>query len=424
MSNLIKAAEELEYVPKEDLIRMAESGDSRFPPYLVLSEIQRRTQNEKAYNAMQPPPTTTVAEEKVAEFAQSGLGGMASPLFSPPPEDLPMSPPMQMAASGGLTGYANRGRTTYQGTFSKINDEAFSNIFAPATGLAGQRTRDIMSSLQANPSYANVSNILFTTPLAGFGRREGFDENELRKDLTMSLLEGEEAFKTKLSEVKGEGRISNIQEKEILDAYTAPPIIASKEIKGDQNNDNSFLIQEGDGTPPPNVTTTPTTDVFGTLDELRKRMKDVEYKSPTADDLRDDRISSTLMYLGSLIAGSTDRKEFGKGLADLTSKVVADKRADDRFLNEARLKERGLLSADLQLATALETLKVRAVQANNTAAKNKIDEALGMIQAANLADQDTRKRLLEKATQIFLGLSGESTASQADVDAIVGGAKS
>ena len=39
MSNLIKAAEELEYVPKEDLIRMAESGDSRFPPYLVLSEI-------------------------------------------------------------------------------------------------------------------------------------------------------------------------------------------------------------------------------------------------------------------------------------------------------------------------------------------------------------------------------------------------
>ena len=104
MSNLIKAAEELEYVPKEDLIRMAESGDSRFPPYLVLSEIQRRTQNEKAYNAMQPPPTTTVAEEKVAEFAQSGLGGMASPLFSPPPEDLPMSPPMQMAAGGYLGG--------------------------------------------------------------------------------------------------------------------------------------------------------------------------------------------------------------------------------------------------------------------------------------------------------------------------------
>ena len=62
MSNLIKAAEELEYVPKEDLIRMAESGDSRFPPYLVLSEIQRRTQNEKAvsYTHLTLPTKVTV----------------------------------------------------------------------------------------------------------------------------------------------------------------------------------------------------------------------------------------------------------------------------------------------------------------------------------------------------------------------------
>ena len=596
MSNLIKAAEELEYVPKEDLIRMAESGDSRFPPYLVLSEIQRRTQNEKAYSAMQPPPTTTVAEEKVAEFAQSGLGGMASPPFSPPLKDMSMSPPMQMAANGGLTGYsnkgktettgskikefltaplrgieelgrlryqagknmsnqvrenasykadmrtdfvtrslpvlkgektleefknemrelynndfikddkgyrnsiknyyykfekeflprfqkeiaetgqmpkdvikyyddyenfrnnkqyldrfyipyerpdlslpkkmqekqeggltgyANRGRTTYQGTFSKIDDEAFSNIFAPATGLAGQRTRDIMSSLQANPSYANVSNILFTTPLAGFGRREGFDENELRKDLTMSLLDGEEAFKTRLSEVKGEGRISNIQEKEILDAYTAPLIVASNEINGDQNgdNDNAFKFQDGSKKEPP--TTTPTTDVFGTLDELRKRMKDVEYKSPTADDLKSDRTAETLMYLGSLIAGATDRKQFGQGLADLTSKVVASKRADDRFLNEAKLKERGLLSSDIQLATALETLKAKAVQAKNTQMKNDIDlaQVLTMrLQTANSSERTLIENQINSLISPYIS-GGIDPTSQVDVDAIVEGTK-
>lgn len=145
MSNLIKAAEELEYVPKEDLIRMAESGDSRFPPYLVLSEIQRRTQNEKAYSAMQPPPTTTVAEEKVAEFAQSGLGGMASPLFSPPPEDLPMSPPMQMAASGGLTGYANKGRTTYQSTFGT---NAFPEFLESMKEMYGPNLANSISAYQ------------------------------------------------------------------------------------------------------------------------------------------------------------------------------------------------------------------------------------------------------------------------------------
>lgn len=425
MSNLIKAAEELEYVPKEDLIRMAESGDSRFPPYLVLSEIQRRTQNEKAYSAMQPPPTTTVAEEKVAEFAQSGLGGMASPLFSPPPEDLSMSPPMQMAASGGLTGYANKGRTTYQGTFSKVDDPLFANVFAPVTGLVGQKERNILSQLQENPSYASVSNMLFSTPLAGFGRREGFQENELRKDLTMSLLDGEEAFKTRLSEVKGEGRISNIQEKEILDAYTAPPTLTSLKDADDKEDNELLKIQDGDAKFPPKETTIPTTDVFGTLDELRKRMKDVEYKSPTADDLKSDRTAETLMYLGSLIAGSTDRKEFGQGLADLTSKVVASKRADDRFLNEAKLKERGLLSSDIQLATALETLKAKAVQAKNTQMKNDIDlaQVLTMrLQTANSSERTLIENQINSLISPYIS-GGINATSQADVDKVVEGAK-
>ena len=43
MSNLVQAAEELEYVPKEELVRMMQEGDMKYPPYLVLSEIQRRT---------------------------------------------------------------------------------------------------------------------------------------------------------------------------------------------------------------------------------------------------------------------------------------------------------------------------------------------------------------------------------------------
>ena len=165
MSNLIKAAEELEYVPKETLIQMAQSGDSRFPPYLVLSEIQRRTQNEKAYNAMQPQPTTTVAEEKVAEFAQSGLGGMVSPPFSPP-EDLPMSPPMQMAASGGLTGYANKGKTETTG--SKIKEF----LTAPLRGieelgrLRYEAGRNMSNQLRENASMrADIRNDLITKSL-------------------------------------------------------------------------------------------------------------------------------------------------------------------------------------------------------------------------------------------------------------------
>ena len=174
------------------------------------------------------------------------------------------------------------------------------------------------------------------------------------------------------------------------------------------------------------LTSTPTTDVFGTLDELRKRMKDVEYKSPTADDLRSDRTAETLMYLGSLIAGSTDRKEFGKGLAELTNRVVASKKADDRFLNEAKLKERGLLSSDIQLATALENLKAKAVQAKNTQMKNDIDLAQVLTVRLQTAIGD-EKTLIENQINSLISpyiSGGINVASQVDVDNIVSGTKS
>ena len=91
MPNLVQLSNELEYVPKEQLAQMSQDPSSRFPQYLVLSEIQRRTANEKAYAAAKPQPTTTVAEEVVGEFMQpKGLqAGMPSCLLytSPSPRD-------------------------------------------------------------------------------------------------------------------------------------------------------------------------------------------------------------------------------------------------------------------------------------------------------------------------------------------------
>lgn len=119
MANLVQVAEELEYVPKDQLIQMSQNPESRYPQYLVLSEIQRRTQMEKMYNAQEASmnqPQTTVAEEVVADFAQpQGLAGMNAEgpanagAFSP--EAMPATP-MQMAAGGGRVGYQNTGTTS------------------------------------------------------------------------------------------------------------------------------------------------------------------------------------------------------------------------------------------------------------------------------------------------------------------------
>ena len=136
MANLIQLSDDLEFVNKNELIQMSQDPNSRYPSYLVLAEIKRRTMNEKAYAAQQPRPETTVSEEVIQEFAgPQGLGAMAqssgSNAFPPsdmgnmaPPSGLGGMPmpemsmpemPMQMAAGGGLTGYAEGGRTGYVG---------------------------------------------------------------------------------------------------------------------------------------------------------------------------------------------------------------------------------------------------------------------------------------------------------------------
>ena len=113
MANLVQLANDLEFVSKEQLIQMSQDPNSEYPSFLVLSEIQRRTQLDKAYEAQKPKPQTSVAEELVAEFSNSpsGLGAMAqSPDLQQafPSGDMGnMAPPspMQMMAAGGRTGY-------------------------------------------------------------------------------------------------------------------------------------------------------------------------------------------------------------------------------------------------------------------------------------------------------------------------------
>ena len=120
--NLIEAANELEYVPTDQLTQMISDPNSRHPSFLVLSEVQRRNQMQRSYDAelaAQNKPNTTVSEEAIAEL--NGLAGMSSnqPLSSPSMgespvgDDVPASglSGMQMMKEGGRTGYANRGRT-------------------------------------------------------------------------------------------------------------------------------------------------------------------------------------------------------------------------------------------------------------------------------------------------------------------------
>jgi len=120
MANLVELSKMAEDMPDEQLIQ-ATQGQGNFPPFVAITEIKRRTDLRKAYEAQQPKPQASVAEEVVAEFANSpsGLGAMAqsSDLQQAfPSGDMSnMAPPspMQMMASGGRTGYKVGSDTKY-----------------------------------------------------------------------------------------------------------------------------------------------------------------------------------------------------------------------------------------------------------------------------------------------------------------------
>ena len=157
MANLVELSNQLEYVPQEQLVQMSQDPNSMFPSFLVLSEIQRRNQMKKMYEAQQPKPQTTVAEEVVQEFAgQQGLqGAMAQ---SPGPQNAfqpgdmgNMAPPspMQAMASGGRTGYQTGG-------ILGIGGDSLSQTFTNPTPSGSELVSDTFTSTAENePGFFN-----------------------------------------------------------------------------------------------------------------------------------------------------------------------------------------------------------------------------------------------------------------------------
>lgn len=122
MSNLVEIAKDLEYVPDEQLIQLANGSDPRFPPFVVISEIKRRT--DMRNRASEPMPKTTVAQEMVQEFAmpsRQGLEGMSQDATGIlPPTVYNRDMPSSMMADGGLVGYATGDETKYRENINRL----------------------------------------------------------------------------------------------------------------------------------------------------------------------------------------------------------------------------------------------------------------------------------------------------------------
>ena len=189
--SLIDMANDLEYLSKDELISQANNPDGRYPVYLVLSEIKRRTDAEQAYMASMPAAQTTVAEERVKEF--SGAAS-ESPMFTQtmpqgmdfsPNAAPPMTPPMQTMAAGGQV----KGMATGQGTYLDQYNQ-YLQAKALFDAMEAERTKPVPGLFDRVSDFASnryggglggVGNLLLDASLAipglglaGLGARAGF----------------------------------------------------------------------------------------------------------------------------------------------------------------------------------------------------------------------------------------------------------
>jgi hypothetical protein len=188
MANLVQAAEELEFVPKEQLIQMVQGGESRFPPYLVLSEIERRTKMERIYKAAATEiPSTSVAEERVAEF--KGLSGMgtngSAPVPNPEtiPPDLasPMQEMAQYAASGGRTGFQNIGST-------RSRQSLLASLGINPEGMTEEQIEQALKGIQSELGAEEEGGLRALAGRAAGGVKDWFMDDDGTVDLSKALL--------------------------------------------------------------------------------------------------------------------------------------------------------------------------------------------------------------------------------------------
>jgi len=322
--SLIKQAEELESVPKQQLIQMAQNPRGDYPPFLVITEIERRNRNEKSFKAQQAKanmPTTTVAEESVMEFAGRGIAP---------------SEPMLMA-SGGITqmqvgGALGTGGDSLAASFSPFMQKP-EEVSEEQKGFLRQRytkpdgSIDFGRAARDGFNAATLALILApeptTTAIGGIARGIAGLGSRLSQSIRKRPMLG-----TRAAGVGALG-IANVPDFSSDKSTDNKEITAQKQIAQESQNNLQQLLTN-------TATPTDTTD-------------------------KDDRDRFlTLAQLGGVIGAARNPSELSAGLGQLASNIQQQRRGEDIRQAELQFKQAQIA----QVQSAIENLPIE--QLNET----------------------------------------------------------
>ena len=166
MQNLIQLEDDVKGLPDQALQQLAQAPNPQLPQFLVISEIQRRSDMRKRFEARQQQPQGTVAQQIVAP-QQQGIGAMVPPGQQPMPQRMPMQPPMQqpMSPQGMSGGGVVRMAEGRQATFP-IDQTP------PRSSIIGQRINNPFNIRQYDQGFVGETGqdsgfVTFQDPMYG-----------------------------------------------------------------------------------------------------------------------------------------------------------------------------------------------------------------------------------------------------------------
>jgi len=356
--NLIEAADELEFVPKDQLAGFVNDPNSRYPSYLVLSEIQRRTQLEKAYNAEQAAmqPDTTIADEVVANFTGQGLAS-AMPQSSMPQPEMPQAG-LQMGASplpqenvmpsgiqgmaeGGITGYRSGDLTRYP-YLSKPNK---------------YEVTDVMNNLNSQ-NDPNVENL----------NEKGLGNNEIITNTEAIINSG---LYPKF-DFEYDSTATDASKEALLEDYARyeEDIKTSREIPDEIKN-------------------------FG--------LSQVDFSAPTKEERQRDLNVSALAGMAKIFGSAKNLGEAGAGLGSLATDIQGIRKAARKEDRDLQMQQRTASAQDFEIAAKKDTIKAQRdkVVQDNRKEMTGINKTIAEIAlTTNKAEYDNKFKLFESETKI------------------------
>ena len=372
MANLIELQKMAESMPDQELIQAAQ-GQGRIPAYVAITEVTRRGDFRKAYEAQVAQaemPQGTVAEQVISEFAQPGLQGMAQQAMPPQPQSF---------QAGGRIGFQEGQSTAF--SLKDLSD------FRPHP-RKGYQMNEIDSYLMAagiDPTnLTNMEKIRYVKDL----------QRQVLKPQTSADPISAAAVNIDPSPVVPGSEIKETNEAMV----EQPPVNTLADYS--QITD---LIMETD-----NFESTPI-NVPQSVTDLRDRVaakKDkpieglqaIDIPIKSAEEKQNEREVSALGDLAIAISGAKNLGELGVGLGQASKGVQAIKDKQEARTLDAQIKQRDLQRQDIEFTKAQE---------------REVDEAMakiagidiGLDDAQRNADFKERERLAKQKESLIKNLS-------------------